>query len=142
MTDQEAEKIQNTINELQAMLDDHFEEKNRIRPQEKGLKSYKPDCNISWDIEHGLLKHIECTNIGNVPLSINVYQAHYGFNIDVNNREPFYMDVHGTCMGVIYVGIGNTEHAYIGYPCNDLHKVYIEIKDANSNEILAISRVE
>ena len=138
MTEQEAEQIQNSINVLQEMLDAHYVSINRIRPQQKGMMSRKPNASISWKLEHGMLQHIEFINTGNIPLSMNVsrlYRTH-------TSTIECIREIVGTCIGVVYVGIGNTETSYVGYPCDRHNPIVIEVKDAVDNEILETIVVE
>jgi len=136
MTESEAEKIQNSINVLQEMLDAHYAEIRRIRPQEKGMNSSIRDCKIKWSVENGILDHIEIENCGTVDIRLNVYKLY------TNNRNPRVpLSVCGTCIGVIYVGAGNTEWTGIGYPCDYNQPIMLEVIDARENEIIKVIEV-
>jgi hypothetical protein len=138
MTELEAKQIQNSINVLQEVLDAHYASINRIRPQQKGMMSRKPNASISWKLEHGILHHIEFINTGNIPLSINVsrlYRIHSPTHCGI--RETV-----GECLGVVYVAPGNTETPRVGYPCDHHNPIVIKVKDAVDNEILETIVVE
>lgn len=138
MTEQEAKQIQNSINVLQEMLDAHYASINRIRPQQKGMASRKPNASISWKLEYGMLQHIEFINTGNIPLSMNVSRL---YRMRVATMEGI-CDAVGECLGVVYVAPGNTETSHIGYPCDQHNPIVIEVKDAVDNEILETIVVE
>lgn len=133
MTEEEAAKIQNSINVLQEILDEHYDSINRIRPQQKGLKTKIAEYRVDWNLAGGILNHIEVINSGSRDISLNIYNMHTALHM----IDPeIIMDAYGTCINVTYVGSGNTESLYIGYPCNDFQQIIIEVNDARDNEIL------
>ena len=138
MTEQEAKQIRNSINVLQEMLDAHYASINRIRPQQKGMMSRKHNASISWKLENGMLQHIEFINTGNIPLSMNVFRLYRTHTSTIEGIR----EIVGECLGVVYVGIGNTETSNVGYPCDCHNPIVIEVKDAVDNEILETIVVE
>jgi len=116
MTELEAQQIQNSINTLQEMLDAHYASINRIRPQQRGMASRKPNATISWKLEHGTLHHIEFINTGNIPLSMNVSRL---YRMRVATMEGI-RDVVGECL-VWYMLLLEIQNAHM----LDIHVISI-----------------